>query len=313
MTKEKAQEVYKRLFDNIAKVIKGKNDVIELFLAAFFSGGHVLIEDIPGTGKTTLAKVLAKSIKCDFKRVQFTPDLLPTDIIGVSVYNQKDGSFNFNRGPIFTNVLLADEINRASPRTQSALLESMGEGQVSADGVRMELDKLFFVVATQNPVESHGTYPLPEAQMDRFMIKLSLGYTTPEEEAEILINQQIVHPFEKIDAVISKDEVLELMKYVREIKISEELVYYIVNLMIGTRNGENIQMGAGPRASIALMKMAQGIALTQGFDFVIPEHIQRGALPVMGHRIVMDNQAKFSGITADRIVKRIIEKTKVPV
>lgn len=312
MNKEEALDIYKRLFNNITSVIKGKEEVIQKLLSAFFSGGHTLIEDVPGTGKTTLAKTLAKSIDCDFKRIQFTPDLLPSDIIGVSIFNQKDGEFKFNKGPIFTNILLADEINRASPRTQSALLEAMAESQVSADGERLVLDKLFYVIATQNPVESHGTYPLPEAQMDRFMVRLSLGYAQKDEEVAVLFNQMDKHPFENVKAVVTQDEIEKLRKYIHGIRISEELVYYIVDIVSATRNAEHVLLGASPRASIALMKMAQAQAMINNFDFVIPEHIQSVAHDVITHRLIINPQSKFSGISSETIVKKIIEKIKVP-
>lgn len=313
MDKKKAFDIYTKLHNNISSVIKGKDEVITKLLCAFFSGGHVLLEDVPGTGKTTLAKTLAKSIDCDFKRIQFTPDLLPSDIIGVSIFNQKSNEFKFNKGPLFTNILLADEINRASPRTQSALLESMAENQVSTEGVRFELEKLFFVIATQNPVESHGTYPLPEAQMDRFMIKLSLGYADINEEVEILFNQKEKHPLENINPVVTKEEIIELRNYIQSIRISEELAYYIINIVSSTREAEHILLGASPRASISLMKLSQAYAMINNNDFVIPEYIQTLAEETISHRLIIDPQLKFSGKTPESIVKKIIENIKVPI
>lgn len=309
----KAYEIYTKLFNNIITVIKGKDEVITKLLAAFFSGGHVLLEDVPGTGKTTLAKTLSKSIHSEFKRVQFTPDLLPSDILGVSIFNQKDGSFHFKKGPIFTNILLSDEINRANPRTQSALLEAMAEKQVSTEGQRWTLDDLFFVIATQNPIESHSTYPLPEAQMDRFMIQLSLGYVSKKDEVSILLAQMNKHPLENIKQVISAKEVEEVKKFVHGIRISEELMYYIIDIVFETRNAEHVLLGASSRASIALMRMAQALALSQNMEFVIPEHIQSVAKDVLSHRLMIDSQAKFSGINPKSIIKKIIESVKVPV
>lgn len=312
MNKTEAKEIYQRLFNNITTVIKGKDGVIQNLLAAFLSGGHVLLEDVPGTGKTTLAKTLAKSINCDFKRIQFTPDLLPSDIIGVSIFNQKDGAFHFNKGPIFTNVLLADEINRASPRTQSALLEAMAENQISTEGVKWDLGKLFFVIATQNPIESHGTYPLPEAQMDRFMIQLSMGYADKEEEVNILINQISKHPLDDIEAVVTLEEIESLMKYIHSVRISEELMHYMVEIVASTRNAEHVLLGASPRASLSLMKISQTLAMIQNMEFVIPEHIQSVAKEIIAHRIIINPQSKFSGITAESVIKKIIQQTKVP-
>jgi MoxR-like ATPase len=307
------QDVYRRLLANIERVIHGQRGGLRKLLAALASGGHVLLEDFPGTGKTTLAKALARSIDARFRRVQFTPDLLPSDILGVSIYNQRDQSFEYHEGPVFTNILLADEINRASPRTQSALLEAMAERQVTVDGQRRELPPLFFVVATQNPVEFRGTYPLPEAQMDRFAMQFSLGYVTPEDEVSILTSHNETSPLEGIQSVLTTADVLCLRGAVKQVHVSEELKRYIVDLTGATRHAPGVQLGASPRASLALMKAAQAVALFDGCDFVAPEHIHEMAMPVMAHRLSLEPQARFSGVTTARVVADVLKKALVPV
>tara|TARA_B110000977_G_scaffold20175_2_gene24232 strand:+ start:1642 stop:2604 length:963 start_codon:yes stop_codon:yes gene_type:complete len=302
-----------RLQANVAMVMRGNQKPIEWLLTAFFTGGHVLLEDVPGTGKTTLAKSLAGSIAADFKRVQFTPDLLPTDILGVSIFNQNTQDFRFRKGPIFTQILLADEINRASPRTQSALLEAMGENQVSVEGDRFALDDLFFVIATQNPIEFHGTYPLPEAQMDRFAMRFSLGYVSEEEELEILSSQAVSHPIDVLQPCLSLDEVRAIKTAAINIRITDELQRYIVRLVSATRHHPDIQMGASPRATIALMKSAQALALIRGIEFVTPDIIQELALPIIAHRLALNSDSTFSGSSAMNLLQTIIENTAVPV
>ena len=306
------EDIYPKIIQNIEAVMKGQPLAIRNLLIAFASGGHVLLEDYPGTGKTTLAKTLALSIDSKFRRIQFTPDLLPSDILGVSVFNQKEQKFEFHEGPIFTNILLADEINRASPRTQSALLEAMAENQVSIDGKVHYLQDLFFVVATQNPVELRGTYPLPEAQMDRFAMQFSLGYVDASEEVQILSDQVTTHPIENITKCVKMEDVLTLRRAVKEVGINEELKRYIVELVSATRTLQGVQLGASPRASLALMKGAQALALFQGRKFVVPEDIREMALPVMAHRIVMDPQARFSGGTSRGIVEDVLKSVPVP-
>jgi len=307
-----AREVLQTIAANIGKVMQGQTAATRMLLSALASGGHVLLEDYPGTGKTTLAKALAKSLDARFKRVQFTPDLLPSDILGVSIFSQRDQLFHFHEGPIFTNILLADEINRASPRTQSALLEAMGEGQVSVDGERRNLADLFFVIATQNPVEFRGTYPLPEAQMDRFAMQFTLGYVQPSEEVAVMTAQKTNHPLEGLSSCAALADVLMLKRAAQSIRISEELKRYIVDLVSATRSADGVQLGGSPRASIALMKAAQALALFDGQEFVTPEQIQELAGPVIAHRLVMQSQARFSGLTAHGVVAEVVKKVKVP-
>jgi MoxR-like ATPase len=278
------------------------------------SGGHILLEDFPGTGKTTLAKAIAKSINgAMFKRVQFTPDLLPSDILGISILDPRTQEFRFHPGPVFTDILLADEINRASPRTQSALLEAMGERQATIEGIRHDLDGIFFVIATQNPVEFRGTYPLPEAQMDRFAMQCSLGYVSAAEEAAILADQAETHPVDSLQPVASREEILELMSAARHVRFSAELRHYVVALVGATRGHPAIQLAASPRASLALMKVSQALAVFQGRDFVTPELIQEVAVDVIAHRLVLAPDAKYSGASARQIVADLVEQTPVPV
>jgi len=308
-----AREIYTRLHRSIGEVIQGQSGAVRQMLAAFAGGGHVLLDDYPGTGKTTMAKALARAIDARFTRVQFTPDLLPSDILGVAIYNQKTSDFEFHEGPVFTNILLADEINRASPRTQSALLEAMAEGQVSVEGERRGLPELFFVIATQNPVEFRGTYPLPEAQMDRFAMQLALGYLTPEEEAVMLAAQVREHPLDRMTSCVTMAEVVALRRAAQQIRVSDEMRRYMVELVAGTRKTVGVRLGASPRGSLALMRASQALALFDGLECVTPDQIQEVAVAVLAHRLVLDPQAQYSGQSQKSIVEEMLRQVPVPV
>ncbi len=301
-----------QLKQNISRVIVGKDDSIELLVASLLAGGHVLLEDVPGLGKTMLARSLAKSIVGRFQRVQCTPDLLPSDITGVSIFNEQSRQFEFKPGPVFANILLVDEINRTTPRTQSSLLEAMAEKQVSADGKTYRLPAPYMVIATQNPIENHGTYPLPEAQLDRFLMKLSMGYPTLEEEVAILHRQQKTQALDTLAAVINAKSIVKLQNMVKEIHIETSVANYIARIVHATRQHKSLAFGASPRGSLALMRSAQAIALIRGQGFVDPQTIKTIAKPVLAHRITLKPQHQASQ-NAESVVDEILEKIQVPI
>jgi len=300
------------LTDALSEVIRGNRESIEMLVISLLSNGSVLLQDVPGVGKTTLAKAVAKAIDVQFHRIQFTPDLLPADILGSSIYNPVEGTFAFRPGPVFCNVLLADEINRASPRTQSALLEAMSESHATIEGQRRDLPAPFLVLATQNPIEFHGTYPLPEAQLDRFLVQLELGYPDAETEVGILYSQAQTHPLDHLQPVLSKEEVLALQKMVRTIRVEEIVSHYMVEIVGQTREDARLKLGVSPRGSLMLFRACQAAAFASGRDYVLPDDVQRLAPYVLPHRLVMTSKAKYGGVSAKDIVAEVLKRVKVP-
>jgi MoxR-like ATPase len=307
------QLIAQKLTQNIQKVIVGKEEPIHLLLAAVLCEGHVLLEDVPGTGKTTLARALAASLDCSFRRIQFTPDLLPSDVTGLSWFNQKTQEFVYRPGPIQAQVILADEINRATPRTQSAMLEAMQERQVTAEGITRALPRPFLVLATQNPVELEGTFPLPEAQIDRFLLRVAIGYPTQEEENRILERFRLDDPLAALAQVTSAEEILEMQKLRRHVRVEETVRDYVVRIARATRSNPDIQLGASPRATMALYQVAQAWAAIQGRDFVMPDDIKTVAPPVLCHRLIISPQAQLRGRNASELISDIVSAVPVPV
>lgn len=294
------------------QVILGKNEVIEYLLIALLAEGHILLEDIPGIGKTTLAKAFAQTLDCVFRRIQFTPDLLPSDVIGTSIYHPSDQRFHFQEGPIFTQILMADEINRASPRTQSSLLEAMAERQVTVDGHRTSLGPPFLVIATQNPLEYQGTYPLPEAQLDRFMMRLELGYPDPEHELDMLTGRSKQLSVHDLKPILHLTDLLKLQKAVHKIHLDRDLAIYLMKIVTATRSFENIELGVSPRGSLALHQAARARALIKGRDYVLPEDIRNLAVPVLAHRIILRSQATFQGLKKTSLLEEILAQIPSP-
>ncbi len=307
------QEHIKAVIENIEKVMIGKREVAELSIVALLAGGHVLLEDVPGVGKTMMVRSLAKSVGAEFKRIQFTPDLLPSDVVGVSIYNPKTLQFEFRPGPIVGNIILADEINRTSPKTQASLLEAMEEASITVDGETLSIPKPFFVMATQNPIEYEGTYPLPEAQLDRFLLKIRMGYPSVQQEVEVLRRAENKQPIQEIGAVMTVDELLALQQAVQQIYIEDGVKGYIVDIARATREHPKVYLGVSPRASVALMKASQAYAFMQGRDFVKPDDVKYLAPFVFGHRLILLPEARYEGIVPEQVIGQIIQQIMVPV
>lgn len=304
--------LYERLSGNVGKVIVGKPDSIRLTIIGLFCEGHILIEDVPGTGKTMLAKSLARSLGCSFNRIQFTPDMLPSDVTGVSIFNQKTNEFEFRPGPVIAQIVLTDEINRATPKTQAALLEAMEERQVTVDGRTYTLPEPFMVMATQNPIEYEGTFPLPEAQMDRFLLRINIGYPAGRDEIQMLVNQQITHPISSLEQVVGVDELRQVQAAIRRIKVSAEIMTYIVELVDATRSHSEIYLGASPRGSLALYRTAQAFAALNGRDYVIPDDVKALAVPALAHRLIVGSAARIREVDERDIVRELLDRIPVP-
>lgn len=309
---QEIQALVGKLIDNVEEVIVGKRDAIRLVVIGLLCKGHVLIEDVPGTGKTMLARSLARSIGCSFNRIQFTPDMLPSDVTGVSIYNQKTMEFEFRAGPIMAQIVLTDEINRATPKTQAALLEAMEEHQITVDGVTHRIGEPFLVLATQNPIEYEGTFPLPEAQLDRFLLRIDIGYPAPQHEIEMMARQRIEHPIERLGQVISSEELLHAQSAIREVTVTGEIEQYIVDLVAATRNHGEIYLGASPRGSLGLYRTAQARAAILARDYVLPDDVKAMAIPVLAHRMILGSAARIREVSARAIIDEVLRSVPVP-
>jgi MoxR-like ATPase len=307
------QNMADKIRHSVQRVIVGKDDVIDLAIIALLCKGHVLVEDVPGIGKTTMAKALAQSLGCTFNRIQFTPDLMPTDVLGVNFYNQKSGDFEFRAGPIFSQILLADEINRATPRTQSALLEAMGERQATIDGVTRAISEPFMVLATQNPIEMEGTFPLPEAQLDRFMLRIKLGYPSPDEESDILLRFQKDTILPALDPITTESELRPLQDAVTTVRVDDTIRMYVVAITQATREHDGLSLGASPRAALSLYKTAQAKAALDARDFVTPDDVKGMAETVLAHRMILTSNSRLRGRTTETIVKEVLDSVPVPI
>jgi len=309
---QSATSIAREIVDNVSKVIVGKQPVIERALAAVIAQGHILIEDVPGVGKTMLAKSISSSIGCSFKRIQFTPDLLPSDIVGISIYNQSTGEFQFRPGPVMAQIVLVDEINRATPKTQSALLEAMEELQVSVDGVTRPLEQPFIVMATQNPIEYEGTFPLPEAQLDRFLMRISLGYPSFMDELSVIEQQEKTHPIDELEAVASPEDVIKLQEAAKNVYVDTAVREYIVGLIEATRNHEDVSLGASPRASLGMFRAVRGMAILRDRDYVIPDDVKELAYAVLAHRLILSPAARMRGLHTGQVIDGLLESVAVP-
>jgi len=309
---QSATTIAREIVDNVSKVIVGKQPVIKRALAAVIAKGHILIEDVPGVGKTMLAKSISSSIGCSFKRIQFTPDLLPSDIVGVSIYNQSTREFQFRPGPVMAQIVLVDEINRATPKTQSALLEAMEELQVSVDGVTRPLEQPFIVMATQNPIEYEGTFPLPEAQLDRFLMRISLGYPSFTDELSVIEQQEKTHPIDELEAVASPEDVIKLQKAAQNVYVDTAVREYIVGLIEATRNHEDVFLGASPRASLGMFRAVRGMAILRDRDYAIPDDVKELAYAVLAHRLILSPAARMRGLHTEQVIDGLLESVAVP-
>ena len=309
---QSATSIAREIVDNVSKVIVGKQPVIERALAAVIAQGHILIEDVPGVGKTMLAKSISSSIGCSFKRIQFTPDLLPSDIVGVSIYNQSTREFQFRPGPVMAQIVLVDEINRATPKTQSALLEAMEELQVSVDGVTRPLEQPFIVMATQNPIEYEGTFPLPEAQLDRFLMRISLGYPSFTDELSVIEQQEKTHPIDELEAVASPEDVIKLQEAAKNVYVDTAVREYIVGLIEATRNHEDVSLGASPRASLGMFRAVRGMAILRDRDYAIPDDVKELAYAVLAHRLILSPAARMRGLHTGQVIDGLLESVAVP-